>query len=76
VLRVGVSAKDFGDDSALSAIATALGGERVNIVQDPDLASGDCLIDLRLGQIELSIPKHWQLLQDELRRLASAGEAP
>ncbi len=74
IVSVHVSAEDFRDESALTAIATALGGEQVNVVQDAGLASGDCRINLRLGHIELSISEHWQRLQDEFRRLAGGAQ--
>lgn len=74
VLRVCVSSNDFSDEIALAAISEAI-GNGVNVVQDATLASGDCQIDLRLGQVELSISKHWQALQDELHRLVAASEA-
>ena len=75
VLSVRVSVDDFGDEGALAALGATLGGGGINIVHDPGLTSGECHIDLRLGQIELSISEHWGSLQDALRRLADAGEA-
>lgn len=74
VLSIRVSADDFGDEDALAELAATL-GDGINIAHDPGLSSGECHIDLRLGQVELSISQHWQSLQDELRRLADASDA-
>lgn len=75
VLTVRVSADDFGDEDALTELAATLGAGGINIAHDPGLSSGECHIDLRLGQVELSISQHWQSLQVELRRLADASDA-
>lgn len=51
LLGIRVSAKDFPDDDARADIAGACG--RTALVFDPDLASGDLLFDLRLGEMEV-----------------------
>ncbi|MBC7768227.1 MAG: hypothetical protein H7124_05520 [Phycisphaerales bacterium] len=69
VLKVAVSGADFHDDNALSAMTGRHPGLRIE--RDAMLPAGSCRIDLRLGQIELSLPNHWRDLQTRLRTLAS-----
>lgn len=75
VIAVDVSPADFQDEASFAGLGKVIGSDRVEIRRDPQLASGDCRIDLRLGHIEISLPRHWDELQALLRRLAS-DEAP
>lgn len=74
VLAVNVNTTDFPNEAALHKLRGALSD--AHIVADPSLQRGECRIDLRLGHIELSLPRHWQAISDELRRMAVSGGPP
>lgn len=76
VLSIRVSDQDFVDEAALRNLAKAIGRERDLVVHDGELSRGECRIDLRLGHIELSLPRHWAELQALLRRLSSEAVTP
>lgn len=73
VLSVAVSPADFADAARLDELARALGKGDVRIVQDGALAPGHCRIDLRLGQIEISLPEYWNALRARLNELGASG---
>lgn len=73
VLFVTVSAADFSDDEQMAALRARCGDIRVEV--SDRLPSGACESQLRLGTIEFSVAKHWERLQQEIRRLADAGAA-
>lgn len=56
ILNICLSPADYSDD-ALRRLASDFGGGLVFRL-DPELASAACRIQLRLGQIELSLPQH------------------
>lgn len=63
-LTVRVSGKDFTD-------VTALAGHG-DVTIDPDLPSGACRIGVRLGQIDLDVPKQWAAIAQALDEMAGA----
>lgn len=71
VVGVWVSREDFPDQAALQALSSGSAGAAVHVRHDPELPSGDCRIDLRLGHVELSIRDHWAALKACLADLAS-----
>ncbi|MGU7783219.1 FliH/SctL family protein [Burkholderia sp. PU8-34] len=66
VLAIRVSAADFPDASALEKIET---GSHVELVADPALQEGACLIDLQLGRIDASISRQ----HERIARLLNEG---
>jgi len=72
LIRVSVSSRDFSNDAALAALAKTLRLPGDAIAIDASLAAGECHIDLRLGELELSLPKHWEHLQSLLREMSGA----
>lgn len=66
VLRLSVSAADFPNEGSLSALQL----DRLLTVRDPTLAAGECRIGMRFGEIELSLPEHWDALKALLRNMA------
>ncbi|MET0182992.1 MAG: hypothetical protein ABW199_08925 [Caulobacterales bacterium] len=74
VLAVQVSAADFRDDMALRKLRETLGGGKLELRADPVLPAGACRIDVRLGQIEFSLPKHWEKLKSHLQSLAARDQ--
>lgn len=75
VLGVSVSAADFADPAALQALQERLQtGFCIDL--DTTLPAGECRIELRLGHIELSLPRYWQALKAKLRSLAATEQSP
>ncbi|KAF0177026.1 MAG: hypothetical protein IV086_06450 [Hyphomonadaceae bacterium] len=75
VLSIRVSPSDFRDDAALGAVAAACGAGRAKIVRDEQLKAGECVIAMRLGQIEMSLPEYRRTLAARLVQLSSPGTA-
>ncbi len=74
VLGLRVSRRDFRAGEELDALAARFPG--LDVTQDDALAAGDCVIDLRLGTIELGLPGQWQRLCGFFDALAEReGEA-
>jgi hypothetical protein len=74
ILWLRVSASDFLDGAALSCLEQRLGleGSQVRLESDPRLKTGEGVIGLRLGHIEISLPQYWLSLQATLRAMAEA----
>ncbi len=70
VLRIEVSSKDFADATLLRELAGALGQPALDVCASDRLASGDCLIKLRLGALEIGIDQQWGRLSAALQDLA------
>jgi flagellar biosynthesis/type III secretory pathway protein FliH len=70
VVRVEVSAADFPDEAALSALAHALGAPGVQIGAESGLFSGDCRVRLKLGTMEIGLNQQWERLDALLRDLS------
>ncbi|MGQ0661102.1 FliH/SctL family protein [Sphingosinicella sp.] len=75
VLAIHVSAKDFPDDKALEAAAEQMGRPRNHLIADPDLAAGDCRIDLTLGHIDIGPRSQFAALAALLDDLAEGRSA-
>lgn len=70
VLGVAVSAADFQEDGALTDLAREFGLEPANFRIDPALEAGACRLQLRLGQLDLSLSDHWDGLCAAFRAMA------
>lgn len=70
VLGVAVSAADFPEDGALTDLARELGLQPSAFRVDPALAAGNCRMQLRLGQLDLSLSDHWEGLCAAFRAMA------
>jgi flagellar biosynthesis/type III secretory pathway protein FliH len=68
LVRLHVSGDDFANEAALEALSQRIGD--TDIVIDRDLGAGEARIIMRLGEIELSVARHWANLQLKLRDLA------
>ena len=69
VVCIRVSAEDFASDDALQNLSQDVSG--VDVKVDPQLGTGQCLFDLKLGRYDASIDLQWDRLQqifDELVR--------
>jgi flagellar assembly protein FliH len=74
LVEVRVSAEDFGEAGALEAAERL--GRGVKLAGDPALQSGECLVDLKLGHVDLGLGGQWRridALLDQLER--EGGEA-
>jgi flagellar biosynthesis/type III secretory pathway protein FliH len=63
VVRVNVSPEDFGEPSALEALASAPG---MQVIADDALSGGECRIELRLGSLEIGPVTQWRRLSQVL----------
>lgn len=75
VVRVEVSAADFPDDAALSALVQALGAQGVHLAAESGLVSGDCRIRLKLGTMEVGLNQQWEQLDSLLHDLSQPAGA-
>lgn len=73
VVGIRVSAADFPDAVAVAALVAAT--DRADISLDGKLASGDCIIDLKLGHFDIGVGSQWQRLHAFLDSLRDDGVA-
>jgi flagellar biosynthesis/type III secretory pathway protein FliH len=73
VLSVAVSKADFPDEEALQALSVATGlGAMILSAQD-DMLGGGCVMQLRLGQLDIGLDQQWGSLRDLLQDIAENG---
>ena len=73
VLHVRVSAVDFPDTDALHRIAEA-NAAAIDLIADPNLASGSCLFELRLGEMEVGPAMQGRKLLELFDDLVTRGD--
>lgn len=76
LVEIEVSPEDFPDKDALAAISEALGLRSVNVRANPELASGGCTMNLRLGKMEVGLDQQWGTLRELLGDMALPGGEP
>lgn len=69
-VQLRVSARDFAGDADLAILAERAGAGTLAITRDPELALGDCRLDLSLGHVELGPRAQWRELSTLLEALA------
>lgn len=74
LLCIRVSAKDFPDEESIAGIVDDDG--RVTLIADPKLTSGECLFELRLGEMEVGPAMQGRNLLAFLDRQLTGGKAP
>jgi flagellar biosynthesis/type III secretory pathway protein FliH len=74
VLSVEVSRDDFPDGDALDALAVSTALPRTLLTAKPGAATGSCLINLRLGRMDVGIDQQWSSLREVLGEMARPGE--
>lgn len=74
LLRVRVSATEFGDAAALQALAGRCGLPPAAIVAEPDAPAGACEIDLSVGHVDLSIDGQWRAIERALAGIVAEGQ--
>lgn len=76
LLSVVVSPDDYPDEQALAALQAELEVPGVIVQASPELSSGGCLMNLRLGKMDVGINQQWGALRDVLGDLALPEGAP
>lgn len=72
IVQVRVSEQDFPDPLSLAAANRAAGGQR-EIVCDAALPSGACIVDLKLGHVDLGLDAQWARIAELLEVLELEG---
>lgn len=73
LLVIEVSRHDFPDDDALQTLTSRLDLPAVNILAQSSLASGACVMTLRLGRMVVGIDQQWDRLRDALDEMSLPG---
>lgn len=71
VLAINVSPKDFLHQEHLENLVDQFVNNAIDVLVDPELSAGDCIFDLRIGQLEFSISGHWNALVSAFKEMAS-----
>ncbi len=75
LLDIEVSREDFPDEESLVAVARKVGVPSNMLTVGPGLSSGDCMINLRLGRLNVGLRQQWGALKDLLSEMALPEEA-
>jgi type III secretion protein L len=75
LLEIEVSHEDFPDSESLAALSRKLGLPADMLAADRGLVSGDCMINLRLGRMNVGVRQQWGALKDLLSQMALPAEA-
>ncbi|MEA3017890.1 MAG: flagellar assembly protein FliH [Sphingomonadales bacterium] len=70
VAAIHVSGEDFPGEPALAELAARAGIGSVRLAADPELRSGQCRIDLRLGHVDLHVGPRWGEMAELLETMA------
>lgn len=70
LLGIEVSQQDFPDDEALAALGKRIGLSAVALTARDDMASGGCVMQLRLGRMNIGIDRQWGALREVLDEMA------
>lgn len=62
ILSINVSINDFPQQEHLDDLSKQLARKTIDIYADPELDAGECIIELRIGQLEFSATSHWKAL--------------
>jgi len=75
LLEIEVSREDFPDGESLVALARKVGLPTTMLAAGHGLASGDCMINLCLGRMNVGLRQQWGVLKDLLTQMALPEEA-
>lgn len=75
VLSIDLSLEDFPDSAALKDVADNAGLPSAVLMARPELSSGACIFNLKLGRMDASIDRQWSVLREVLGEIAASGEA-
>jgi flagellar biosynthesis/type III secretory pathway protein FliH len=70
IIAIEVSGEDFPDEQDLVVLAERAFTGPVRLSVSKELEAGDCVIRLRLGQLEIGINQQWGVLRDLLDEMA------
>lgn len=73
IVRIIVSKADFEDEDTITQLKAELGIEAVLVTLDDQLGRGQCMIDLRLGKIEISLDHQWEKLVSVFDEVLAEG---
>jgi flagellar biosynthesis/type III secretory pathway protein FliH len=69
VLRVRLSEREMSRfPDLMIALEASYGGGRIQIIQDAQLAAGDCVFELKLGQVDAGIDTQMELIRAHFAR--------
>lgn len=72
VIGLRVSSSDFPDARALEPLAVAVGGN-LSIQSDAKIEAGECVLDLKLGHIDVGPAAQWPRIAEFLDRIEREG---
>jgi flagellar biosynthesis/type III secretory pathway protein FliH len=73
-VRIQVSARDFGSPDALAQAGAAVASPGCEMIASEAFDSGDCVVALRLGTLEIGLNQQWGALRSELDAMIDAGK--
>lgn len=71
LVDIKLSRDDFPDDQALIALSGRLGLSDMPVGTGADMASGGCVMTLRLGSMDVGVGRQWGVLREALAQIAS-----
>jgi flagellar biosynthesis/type III secretory pathway protein FliH len=75
LLEIEVSREDFPDGESLVTLSHKVDLPTGMLTAGPGLVSGDCMINLRLGRMNVGLRQQWGVLKDLLSQMALPEEA-
>ena len=75
VVRIRVSAEDFADSKAFARTVASV-GQAVELKSDSSLKTGECIVDLKLGHVDLGLGSQWGRIAGLLESLERDGLEP
>lgn len=76
LLGIEVSRQDFSDDEMLAVLRKPSGLPSIALTARDDLPSGGCVMQLRLGRMNIGIDQQWSALREVLGEMALPEGAP
>jgi flagellar biosynthesis/type III secretory pathway protein FliH len=74
LLNITLSHADFPDKKSLSDLAKRIDVPAVRLGTNDELASGACMMTLRLGSLDVGIDQQWGVLRDLLGEIAESED--
>lgn len=75
IVAISVSRSDFPDTREIAALAEAVGDHAGSLIARDDLATGECVIALRLGKVEMSSQRQWSDIKTALSSLTDVSRS-
>jgi type III secretion protein L len=74
LVAIELSPEDFDDQRTLTELPVQLGVPSVKVHTNPDIPSGGCVMNLRLGRMDVGLNQQWSAVRDLLGDLARPEE--